>query len=421
MISTLIDARTARPPATRCAPLLLLAALTPGCGGDAPASATGAVRDTLSDGTVVARHASLPSAPEATLQPDLRIGALEGEAHETFGNVRGVEVTADGELWILDYQAAEIRAFAPDGSFRGVIASRGEGPGELMEANGMIRGPDGTIWVKDHRRWALVGFSPGGEELVRLPTVTRSYGYIWDGAVDDDGVFWKPTGHSDAYQRPTETGVVEYSGRSYYKSFDPRTETYDSLYLGDYASRSFAVISANAGSFFGLPYAPANLTAFDPSGYIWSARSDDYALARIDAANGDTALVVEAELEGPQVTAEDREAWLVRLDRFGEEQAARIRSQLEPFFPERKPVLAALSVDDEGRLWVRRTGSGDEPPIYDVYDREGERLATLGLPFTPAPGLEPVVRAGRLYAATLDELDVAYVVGAPLPELSGRR
>lgn len=403
--------------ADRLALFLLLGAFASACGGDVPDEASAPARDTLPDGTVVVGHTSLPDTAAVTVEPDLRIGSLEGAAHEVFGNIRGVEVAPGGDLWILDYQAAEIRAFAPDGSFRGVIASRGEGPGELMEANGMVRGPDGVVWVKDHRRWALVGFGPGGEEVARHPTVTRSYGYIWDGAVDAEGVFWKPTAHSVSYQRPTETGVVESTGRGYYKSYDPRTETYDSLYLGDFTRRSYAVIRPDGGgSFFGLPFSAGTLTAFDPEGSIWSARSSDYTLARIDAATGDTTLVVEAELHGPLVTDEDREVWLARLDRFDDGQAARIRRDLEPLFPERKPVLDAISVDDEGRLWVRRTGGPGERPVYDVFDREGDHLATLALSFIPAPGLKPVVRNGRLYAATLDELDVPYVVGAPLPD-----
>ena len=119
--------------------------------GDAPASST-AARDTLPNGVIRVSHGSLSTSPPSEIHFDLQIGTLDGEPYEVFGDVRGIEATTDGTIYILDYQASEIRAFAPDGSYLRLHARRGEGPGELTEANGMILADDGTLWVQDHAK-----------------------------------------------------------------------------------------------------------------------------------------------------------------------------------------------------------------------------------------------------------------------------
>lgn len=57
--------------------------------------------------------------------------------------MKAVAVLPDGRIAVLDAQAQEIRIFAPDGEHGGTLGHRGEGPGELADANGMVTGPDG--------------------------------------------------------------------------------------------------------------------------------------------------------------------------------------------------------------------------------------------------------------------------------------
>lgn len=41
--------------------------------------------------------------------------AVDGEGPEVFGLIGGLDVTADGRIVVLHYQAQELRVFAPDG------------------------------------------------------------------------------------------------------------------------------------------------------------------------------------------------------------------------------------------------------------------------------------------------------------------
>src|SRR5690606_28756060 len=71
----------------------------------------GVTRDTLPNGAVSIHYAALPDNSIDSLTPNITIGAVDGEPHEIFGDIRGVAIGAGGDVYILDYQAAEVCAF----------------------------------------------------------------------------------------------------------------------------------------------------------------------------------------------------------------------------------------------------------------------------------------------------------------------
>lgn len=89
-----------------------------------------------------------PSGPWRLVE-DLRIGSVDGEGLEAFGQVRDLVVDDRGRIHVLDGLAVEIRSFEPDGSALGVMGGEGEGPGELSSPGGMALDPSGDIWVLD--------------------------------------------------------------------------------------------------------------------------------------------------------------------------------------------------------------------------------------------------------------------------------
>lgn len=396
---------------------LLATLAAAGCeGARSSASQATATRDTLPDGVVRVRYEALPAAV-LPVEVDLRIGAVEGDPHLIFGDVRGIEADAEGTIYVLDYQASEVRAFDGAGNFLRVVASEGQGPGEIMEANGIVFDDDGTLWIQDHGQWTMVGVSPEGEEVARFPMYVLSYGFIWNGMVDNRGRFWKAATHSDEERVfPPPEGLSEGTFRTYLKWHDPGTESTDSVYVGDGSYRSHVSRNSRGGySYRQIPFTPAALTIVDPAGGFWQASTEAYRIARLDE-RGDTVLFVEAPVEPEPVTAADRSSYVERVS-DDRPEARRAAEDVADLMPATKPVLASLSVDDEGRLWVERVTPEDEPPLYDVFTRDGEYVRSFRLDFDPEPYFPPRVRNERLYALVTDSLDVPYVVRAPLPEI----
>jgi hypothetical protein len=378
------------------------------------------VRATLPGGGIHLRYDGLPESASEPLAFDLRIGVVEGDAHEMFGDVRAIEADEGGTIYVLDHQASEVRASDAAGRYQRTLTRKGQGPGELTAANGMVLARDGTLWIQDHGQWRMVGVNLEGEEVGRHPMHVRSYGYVWNGALDDRGRFWKPTSHSDdPLVFPPEPGLIERRARSYMKWFDPATDVTDSVYLGESIQRMHVTRTA-AGGWINraIPFAPQRVELIDPAGGFWTTSGAEYRIARLGE-EGDTLLLLEIDLAPDPVTREDRQRFIESMLENAPDQR-RALEELVALSPDTKPVIEQLSLDDEGRLWVRRGASEDEDPRYDLFARDGRYLGSVTLAFRPALHVPPRIRSGRIYALVRDTLDVNMVVRAQLPRLRTR-
>jgi len=348
------------------------------------------------------------------------LGAVDGDPDLAFGDVRGVDAGTDGRIYVLDYLASEIRAFDSMGVFLHKVASKGEGPGELGGANGMILVGDTILWVQDHSKWMMIGLDPEGEELARVPMHVLSYGYVWEGTVDNQGRIWKSDSHfdqEDAYE-PRE-GLNEVTVHLFLKSLDTSTNAVDSVYLGDDIGRQYVQNVGNGRWHLGIPFNPNRMTTVDPDGGFWQVHTAAYRVARLDEV-GDTTLVLEVDVDPLPVEPSERAA---HIDRIGERgpRFQRTAEELAELIPETKPLIQRLIVDDEGRLWVERTGREGDKPLYDIFDRHGDFQGSVELGFKPDQFRPIRIRHGYIYAVVLDDLDVPSIVRAEMPEMIGHQ
>lgn len=399
----------------RCAstlpPLALLLPLLAGCGAggaDAPA----AQRETLPDGSVLIRYAALPTTGLEPLQPDLVIGAMDGEPHEVFGDIRGVDADEDGTIYVLDTQASEVRAFDRDGNFRATIVRQGGGPGEIRRANGLRRTSDGTLWLQDTQQRVMIGVGRNGEEVGRFPSPVQSWGYIWEGVRDERGRWWWYEPSTDIPEvYPPPDGVHEWEVRLYQIAHHPESGASDSILLGQMSSRSVIATIPPSTLFMAVPFEQEVESIVDPAGGFWTVAPDAYRVTRLDE-QGNPLVVIEVELDPPPVTDADRATFLARATT---PERADVFAEVFELAPAFKRHVEGLMVDDEGRLWVRRSVPDGEPPILDLFARDGTWLTTLRLGVIPALQMPLRVRNGALLTVTTDSLDVPRVVRIPLP------
>lgn len=98
------------------------------------------------------------------------VGAIEGEAWETFGSIGQVAFDSAGKLYVFDNQNGRIVVVGPDGGFVREIGKRGSGPGELSMPMAMAVSQDGGIAILDPGMQGVTLFDREGEfvETVRL-------------------------------------------------------------------------------------------------------------------------------------------------------------------------------------------------------------------------------------------------------------
>ena len=72
------------------------------------------------------------SAPAWRLVREVSFGG-SGDAASELSDIRGFEVSKNGNVLVLDYKSQNIRVFAPSGQFIKAIGRKGQGPGEFLE------------------------------------------------------------------------------------------------------------------------------------------------------------------------------------------------------------------------------------------------------------------------------------------------
>jgi len=160
--------------------------------------------DTLAGGQVRVSnpdHGADPTLVDWWLEEELRIGVLQGESPELFGDVGSLTADRNGAIYIADFQSAEIRVFDADGGFLRRFGRRGEGPGEFRL---LLRGMT-LLWQHPDRLWIadaphLSAFDSLGNLVGRVPH-RIALSTHWSGQLDSAGFFY-------------EEGVAQASGDS---------------------------------------------------------------------------------------------------------------------------------------------------------------------------------------------------------------
>lgn len=94
---------------------------------------------------------------------ELRIGSVDDPV-AGFTNIGGVVVAENGEAYVLESRAREVRVFSPEGQRVRTVGRSGSGPGEFESLGGFGLLGD-TLWVADSFRNRISWFGPSGELL----------------------------------------------------------------------------------------------------------------------------------------------------------------------------------------------------------------------------------------------------------------
>lgn len=338
--------------------------------------------------------------PEWTLVETLRIGGAE-EGPAALDYVKGLAVDASGRIHVYDRSTQDLRVFAPDGRLERVIGRKGSGPGELRDAEGIAFDQDGRLWVRDaanarfsifgadgtfESAWGMQFCSSQGEWVPRRDDRGR--------LVDDDCMV--VDGRGDGY------GVLAYrTDRSGVDTLGMRAEC-GTRALAEQGTWITKLV--NGMRYQQIPWAPRAAWALTATGALWCApNSATYEVLRLGVGGRDTLRVVGAAAPVP-VTAAERDSVIAGLEEGGPTGLDYAR------IPSTKPAIDRLTVDDEGRLWVRRT-EADGAIVFDLYDAGGAPVAVARLGRVATSTWAPfVVRGDDVYAVVAGTDDVLQVV-----------
>jgi len=396
----------------------VLAAVLSACGGDTTASGgewSGSMTD--SAGVTIVNNPTTPtwSADEAWTPHDevLLIGEAAGDADYQFGQIAGIGVTSDGNIFVLDQQAQRVMVYNPDGVYQRSIGRPGSGPGEFgPAANALLIGRGDTVVVPDLANQRI--------NIIPIDGEASSFAIQMDQGIplrfDLLG-----SGEIVAQRRPLNLPNQEAVAMDLIA-----TQAYDGTILD-------TLLTPKRGDSFTITGDRPTFKFFSPEP-VWTVLSENrlaFATSnsyRIEVFGPDGSLerIVTRPNEPIPVTDAHRRT-LNGLIRAQWELAGVPPAQLDLLmegvsWEDTWPAFTQMRAGPEGTLWVQRVryleDMTDEqlesfnPTLdqgsasWDVYGSEGKYFGVIELPdrFTPF-----TFKGDRLFGVYRDEFDVQYV------------
>ena len=367
---------------------------------------------------LIALAVSFVGAPAVEGQPrwqlveDLRIGGEDSEM-TMFTDIRGIVAGPLGHIFVLDARPQEIRVFDRAGRFVRLAARRGQGPGEIANANGMVVHND-TIWVNDpsNGRWSAYS-AADGKYLRQMTIPIRSYGFLWEAGVDLQGRVLDPMLiTSDRVDPATKRPIMEPRIRRV-RLDGTVVDTIPAAVCDQRsppARTSFTGSTPGVGNrFISIPFLPRTLSVLDGRSGYWCSPNDEYLLAHRSVPSGDTLHVVRQRYARIPVSREQRDS-AVASARKALAEYRNVDADYS-LIPSVQPVFQRLDVDDQGRLWARRV-TADRVPVTDVYDGTGRQVATVTTTLGFSSYVPLRIQGDFVYGVVRDQDDVPYVVRA---------
>lgn len=301
---------------------------------------------------------------------------------------RHIAANDAGRVFVLDWMTGRVLVIEPSGESGKSLGRKGRGPGELAAPRGIDIAPDGTVLVLEPTKRSFVRWNAAGDVIPETPFAVSPFGGQM--RVTDAGVMMQT---QDMRSRQTRMKLTHVLGDS---SVDLAAQTWPVTRPPTY--RSCPNYSVESPPFF-WPW-----FKWDASGsYTAVVISDRY---EIDVFQNDKLVrSIRRDIAPVEVTdeiiAEEIEPITIRGCTIPSAERASVLGYMPVL-----PVIAAVAIGPQGRIWVQRHIPGPERDKIDILTVDGDYLGTLvGVqPF-------PVAFAGddQIVELTEDSLDVPVV------------
>ena len=388
-----------------------------------------------------------------------RVGVLDGESWEMFGQVNQVAFDAEGNLYVFDgtsglMGSGDLRVLVFDvaGGFLREFGSWGGGPGEFNRPVAFAVLRDGTTVVSDagHGAYQLFDASGAFQRMVRAgdepgmwvsevlrpdPRGGAVFGGDFEGSLGLSIGSPGSGGATPPTSRPvTRVGLHDEVAHTdtVVKGWLPTRDNMDDLVPNNVPAQLRDVLARTALS---TVFEPDLLVGVLSDGGIVHSDSSAYALKVTPPGAREVARIIRRPLLPEPLTPAIQKEYEERIAAARENtgaggmptgsktvemvgvaggSAGGTSFTFEPKYYPEIPVLRGLATTWDGRIWVQRQGEepGTDGPI-DVLTVDGEYVGTYGTGATEVP--DAFGPNGLAAFIELDEMDVPSVVVRRLP------
>ena len=385
---------------------LILALLAPAtaCAPDpsTPTHTPPQIADSAGIRIITYDHTPTPAAPfQLAAEPRYRHGANPGDY--AFQEVSGGRLLPDGSAGVYDPWNAELVVFGPDGATYEVLATEGEGPGEVSYVDAILPLEQDSVLIADPGLARLTLFVGGS--VARTMALPRGARLRVEGIGSSGELLLATSGGAWGFEGEWLSGRMA--------RFDMETGALDTVASYDFWPRMPPGLEWNPiGAAGEVMVATGHFvyTRSDRAEVTW--RLPDGSVTQIVRWQAEPALLTEEWLAPSE--AEHRMSVRMHYPDLSDARIAEItRRNMAAYHASigrPLPLFGSPFADAEGRVWLPSYRPGAERnsvPPYTVIALDGEWLGTVEAP----PGFRILdVAAGLVLGAARDEMNVERVV-----------
>ena len=321
------------------------------------------------DGVTIVKNPMLPiyNEDEVKLTENLSINNSSESNEFLFEKISEVAVNQAGDIYVLDYQAKDVKVFDNQGNYIRTIGGPGEGPGEFIIPRFIICSKQDQFIVGDMNRISY--FSLDGE----FQSSESTKGRLMISDVDS---------HGNIIATEIVPDKMVYELKIFDQKFNYIT-SFGSSPLPDFAQTGkvnpfFSVIRSDVVN------GDQVVTGYADEGYILNVYDSAGQLQR----------KIEKEYSSIEITQNDIDEGMKRFSSRPDEEYKGPK-----IFPPFRRIIA----DDEGRIWVYTFEKAHEggKSIFEVFDKEGKFIFRIAIKTRPL-----VIKNNQIY--TIEEDDKGY-------------
>lgn len=329
-----------------------------------------------------------------------RIRGDEGTTGELI-EPQALAVDAQGRIWVVDQKPAVIKVYGPDGTFIRAVGREGQGPGEFTVGFIAVRGE--YVVLQDPRASRATLWDTAGAFLRSWHTACCYWAPIH---IDREERIYIPSPHPPEARESIQATWLRYR---------PDGTLVDTLVVPRLSAAEQKVWTIRSGAgqnrmmmSTGIPFAPSQLSAYDPAGGVLVGWSGEYSLV-VTRTGTDTAGIFGRSWAPEPITGEMKrdtvEAMVGRLTSRNRMEEGLVRGAINAGdIPDVMPAFLGLHVDEAGYRWVRLGAAPVEGGmLYDVFDPDGAWLGPVRVPATFSPWDPQHWGRDGLVLSTIDE------------------
>jgi len=314
---------------------------------------------------------SLPGWRVST-EPDLQIGAVEGDPRLEFSGINGIGALPDGAIVLVDGGSREVRLFDNRGTFIASVGRSGQGPGEFRRAALVPAIRYDSLRVLDGQAGRLTTFDLSGR-LGATRVIPEARSMIPIGSLANSRLVLEPN-RPLFLRRAAEVLRFEHS----YLLIPPAGSPIDTLetfalyrLLARYPNST--VLLQDSPPFSALPSAAVGTDA------IFITSGSEPEIRKYDGNGILRAIFRVSGISQVLSSGEFRDSLERSLDKV--EPADRRMILAQTPVPTRRPLWMGLVVDAEGYVWARAHQKDTATPArWLIFSPDGTALGTLETP-----------------------------------------